>query len=123
MTVPTDDYPLDGDSGRLVRPYAVTYGRTAATRQLNLTSMVMATGGGFNGNLEPDHLHALALCQQPVSVAEIAATLRLPAAVAKVLLSDLVDCGALRTAPPPANDTSSNRELLERLLDGLQRRL
>jgi Protein of unknown function (DUF742) len=121
MTMPADEHWLDGDAGRLVRPYAVTNGRTAATRLLSLTSMVLATGAGFNGPLEPDHLHALALCQQPVSVAEIAARLRLPAAIAKVLLSDLVDCGALRTAPQSASDTT-NRVLLERLLDGLQRR-
>ena len=122
MTMPTDEYWLDGDAGRLVRPYAVTNGRTAATRQLSLTSMVLATGAGLNGTLEPDHLHALALCHQPVSVAEIAAHLQLPAAIAKVLLSDLVDFGALRTAPQSASDTT-NRVLLERLLDDLQRRI
>lgn len=123
MTTPGDDVWLDGDAGRLVRPYAVTNGRTAASLKLDLMSMVVATRAGLHGTLEPDHLQALALCLRPVSVAEVAARLRLPAAVAKVLLSDLVDCGAVRTAPPqPASDTS-NRALLERLLDGLQRRL
>ena len=56
-------------------------------------------------------------------VAEIAARLRLPAAVTKVLVSDLADCGAVRTAPPRPGSDTSNRVLLERLLDGLQRRL
>jgi hypothetical protein len=119
-----DDVWLDGDEGRLVRPYAVANGRTAGSLKLDLMSMVVATGVGSYGTLEPDHMQALGLCLRPVSVAEIAARLRLPAAVAKVLLSDLADCGAVRTAPPPwsASDTS-NRVLLERLLDGLQRRL
>ncbi|HEY6494744.1 MAG TPA: DUF742 domain-containing protein [Trebonia sp.] len=123
MTAPGDDVWLDGDAGRLVRPYAVANGRTTGSLRLDLMSMVVATGTGSYSSLEPDHMQALALCLRPVSVAEIAARLRLPAAVTKVLLSDLSDCGAVRTAPPrPASDTS-NRVLLERLLDGLQRRL
>jgi hypothetical protein len=124
MTTPGDDVWLDGDSGRLVRPYAVTNGRTSASVQLDLLSMVVATGGPHS-TLEPDHLQALGLCLQPASVAEIAARLRLPAAVTKVLLADPVDCGAVRTAPPQseAGSLTSNRVLLERLLDGLQRRL
>jgi hypothetical protein len=123
MTASGDDAWLDGDAGRLVRPYAVTNGRTSASLKLDLMSMVVATGTGVHSVLEPDHLLALGLCLRPVSVAEIAARLRLPAAVTKVLLSDLVDCGAVRTAPPLSGSDTSNRVLLERLLDGLQRRL
>jgi hypothetical protein len=123
MTAPGDDTWLDGDDGRLVRPYAVANGRTAASRQLDLMSMVVATGVGAYNTLEPDHVQALGLCLRPVSVAEIAARLRLPAAVTKVLVSDLADCGAVRTAPPRPGSDTSNRVLLERLLDGLQRRL
>jgi hypothetical protein len=124
MTVPSDEMWLDGDAGRLVRPYAVTNGRTSPTMQLDLLTMVVATGSGSARNLEPDHLQALGLCRLPLSVAEIAARLRLPAVVTKVLLSDLVDCGAIQMARPrTAADDASNQILLERLLDGLQRRL
>src|ERR1700744_2717341 len=113
MTAPGDDVWLDGDAGRLVRPYAVANGRTSGSLKLDLMSMVVATGSASYSNLEPDHVQALALCMRPVSVAEIAARLRLPAAVTKVLLSDLADCGAVRTGPSrPASDTS-NRVLLE----------
>ena len=123
MSISGDDGWLDGDSGRLIRPYAVTNGRTSASLKLDLLSMVVATGTGAYNTLEPDHMQALGLCLRPASVAEIAARLRLPAAITKVLLADLVECGAVRTATPqPASDTS-NRVLLERLLDGLQRRL
>jgi len=123
MTTPGDDVWLDGDAGRLVRPYAVTNGRTSASLKLDLMSMVVATGTGSYSTLEPDHLQALGLCLRPASVAEVAARLRLPAAVTKVLLCDLVDCGAVRTAAPHSTSDTSNRVLLERLLDGLQRRL
>jgi Protein of unknown function (DUF742) len=121
MTVPGDESWLDGDAGRLVRPYAVTNGRTIASLKLDLLSMVVATGYSAHTSLEPDHVQVLDLCLRPASVAEIAARLRLPAAVTKVLLSDLADFGAVRAAAPAADP--ANRDLLERVLDGLQRRL
>jgi Protein of unknown function (DUF742) len=124
MSVHGDEAWLDGDAGRLVRPYAVTNGRTSATVQLDLLSMVVATGSGTYNSLEPDHVQALGLCLRPATVAEIAARLRLPAVVTKVLISDLVDCGAARAAlPSQSSSDTSNQVLLERLLDGLQRRL
>jgi Protein of unknown function (DUF742) len=120
---PGDDGWLDGDSGRLIRPYTVTNGRTFASSKLDLMSIVVATGSGDYGSLEPDHTQALGLCLQPTTVAEVAARLRLPAAVAKVLLSDLIECGAVRAEPTRPAADASNRVLLERLLDGLQRHL
>lgn len=123
MSTASDETWLDGDAGRLVRPYAVTNGRTTASLQLDLLSLVVATGTGVHGGLEPDHVEVLGLCLRPASVAEIAARLRLPAVITKILLSDLVDCGAVRTADPPPAAETANRVLLERLLDGLQRRI
>lgn len=123
MTTAGDDNWLDGDAGRMVRPYAVTGGRTSPTNQLDLLSMVVATGRQATQVIEPDHLFLLSLCQQPSSVAEIAARLRLPAGATKVLVSDLVDWGAVRASEPATEANASNRILLERLLDGLQRRL
>ena len=123
MSVFGDDAWLDGDAGRLVRPYAVTNGRTSPSLKLDLMSMVVATGTGITSLLEPDHVFVLGLCERPASVAEIAARIRLPAVVTKVLLSDLVDCGAVRTAAPRTASDASDLNLLEKLLDGLQRRL
>jgi hypothetical protein len=123
VSVPGDDAWLDGDAGRLVRPYAVTNGRTSPSLNLDLMSMVVATGTGITSVLEPDHVFVLGLCERPASVAEIAARIRLPAVVTKVLLSDLVDCGAVRTAAPRTATDASDLNLLEKLLDGLQRRL
>jgi hypothetical protein len=122
MTDSDADAWLDGDAGRLVRPYAVTNGRTSPSLRLDLMSMVVATGRGAAGALEPDHAQILGLCERPASVAEIAARVRLPATITKVLLSDLADCGAVRTALPAAAG-APDVTLLEKLLDGLQRRL
>jgi hypothetical protein len=114
---------LDDAAGRLVRPYTVSNGRTRPTTVLDLLSQVMATGATPLGYLGPEHAQTLELCRAPVSVAEIAAHLKLPAAVTKVLLSDLVDCGALTTKPPEFYHNPTDRSLLEAVLDGLRRQL
>ncbi|MFC8918583.1 DUF742 domain-containing protein [Streptomyces sp. NPDC047821] len=114
---------LDDAAGRLIRPYTVSGGRTRPTAALDLLSLVMATGAAPQAHLGPEHATALRLCDGPTSVAEIAAHLRLPAVVTKVLLSDLVDCGALTARAPRFHDTPTDRSLLEAVLDGLRRRL
>jgi hypothetical protein len=151
VTIPREESWLDGDEGRLVRPYTVSNGRTSPSTVLSRTSMVQSTGEAPAG-LEPDHAQALALCRAPASVAEIAERLRLPAAVTQVLLSDLLDQDAVTHVTGDADATAAtgeagmtdeanvtgeadvaggvlptgsaaNRVVLERVLDGLQRRL
>ena len=123
MSATSDEPLLDDDAGRLVRPYTVSNGRTKPTSELDLLSMVKSTGQVSLSQLGLDHAQALGLCRSPISVAEVSAHLRLPAVVTKVLLSDLMDCGAVTAkAPGPAADPT-DRHLLEALLDGLQRRL
>ncbi|AWI33231.1 DUF742 domain-containing protein [Streptomyces sp. ICN441] len=114
---------LDDAAGRLIRPYSVIGGRTRPTAALDLLSLVMATGTAPQGVLGPEHALALGLCDGPTSVAEIAAHLRLPAVVTKVLLSDLVDCGAVTARAPRFQESPTDRSLLEAVLDGLRRRL
>lgn len=123
MPVPKDGPLLDDAAGRLIRPYTVSGGRTRPTAALDLLSLVMATGSQPQGHLGPEHSMALGLCHGPTSVAEISAHLRLPAVVTKVLLSDLVDCGAVTARTPRPCDTRTDRSLLEAVLDGLRRRL
>ncbi|MEU0689591.1 DUF742 domain-containing protein [Streptomyces uncialis] len=123
MVAPKDGPWLDEAAGRLVRPYTVSNGRTRPTTALDLMSQVMSTGATPFGYLGPEHAQALALCAGPVSVAEAAAQLRLPVAVTKVLLSDLVDCGALTMKPPAFFHNPTDRSLLEAVLDGLRRQL
>jgi hypothetical protein len=123
VTTAGDGPWLDDAAGRLVRPYTVSNGRTRPTAALDLLSQVMATGAAPLGHLGPEHSQALALCRAPVSIAEVAAHLKLPAAVTKVLLSGLVDCGALTTKPPVFHHNPTDRSLLEAVLDGLRRQL
>ncbi|MGX4657889.1 DUF742 domain-containing protein [Micromonospora sp. SCSIO 07396] len=114
---------VDDAAGRLVRPYTVSAGRTRPTTAMDLLSWVVATGVRPRARLEPDHDVALRLCGAATTVAEIAARMRLPAAVTKVVLSDLVAVGAVRTRPPHPVADPTDRSILERLLAGLQQRL
>ncbi|ADD40857.1 protein of unknown function DUF742 [Stackebrandtia nassauensis DSM 44728] len=114
---------LDDAAGRLVRPYTVSGGRTRPTSKLDLLSMVKSTGRVKHTQLGIDHAEALGLCSDPISVAEVSAHLRLPATVTKVLLSDLVDCGAVTAGEPGPAADPNDVPLLEAVLNGLQRRL
>ncbi|MGY3678445.1 DUF742 domain-containing protein [Streptomyces sp. TE33382] len=123
MPAPQDGPLLDDAAGRLIRPYTVINGRTRPSATLDLLSLIMATGSEPRAHLGPEHTEALALCEEPMSVAEIAALLRLPAVVTKVLLCDLVDCGAVTAHAPAFHDLPTDRFLLEAVLDGLRRQL
>jgi hypothetical protein len=115
-----DEVWLDDEAGPLVRPYTVSAGRTRPTVELDLLSLVIATGQAPQ-TLDMEHVKALGLCHAPISVAEVSAHMRLPVIVTKVLLADLVDCDAMTMRAPRPASGSTYRDLLEKLLDGLQR--
>jgi hypothetical protein len=123
VPLPDDEPWFDDEAGSLVRPYTVSNGRTRPTNNLDLLSMVLTSGQVPAARLALDHAEALGLCRRPISVAEVAAQLRLPVAVTKVILSDLVDCGAVTTRDPLPAAGLDDRFVLEAVLDGLQRRL
>ena len=118
-----DEHWFDDAAGRLIRPYTVSNGRTEPTTRMELLSMVIATGRRPHGQLGPEHAQALGLCGSVTTVAEVAARLRLPAVVAKILLSDLVDWGAVDARSPDPMADSSNPAVLESILNALERRL
>jgi Protein of unknown function (DUF742) len=124
MAGPDDDQKQD--PGRhvdmWVRPYTATNGRTRPSAALDLLTLVRATG---RGTIPPDrlayeHAQALRLCRKPVSVAEIAGHLKQPANVTKVLLSDLIDTGAVVTKMPDPDGYQTDPEILEAVLAGLR---
>lgn len=106
-----------------VRPYAMTNGRTAPSTPLDLMSLVRATGRGMVGpsQLGVEHSKALQLCQSPTSVAELAALLRRPVTVTKVVLSDLIELGAVIAKFAPSESYSNDPAILEAVIDGLRR--
>jgi Protein of unknown function (DUF742) len=86
---------FDDEAGPLVRPYAVTRGRTRSPQvELDMITLVVALQAADHpsvARLDPEHVEILSRCQRPTSVAEIAAALRLPLSVVKILISDLIE--------------------------------
>lgn len=105
-----------------VRPYALTGGRTVPRHPMRLATMLAARHAPGPEALAPEAVHALLLCRtEQRSVAEIAAHLRHPVQVVKIILSDLIDCGALAMAVPGTTpDPDNQAQLLEALLAGLR---
>jgi hypothetical protein len=121
----------DEPTGALVRPYAVTRGRTRPRLDIALEALVETTvrgrtaaGGGVGGQGR-EHQYIAALCDGRVqSLAEIAARMQLPLGVARVLIADMATDGLVAVHEPTILDDSDDAvgtELLERVLSGLRR--
>lgn len=111
--------------GKLVRPYAVTRGRTEPRRDITLDSILLTTPSGrqearFAGH---DKQRIALLCDsRALSLAEIAAYERLPLGVTRVLVADMVSDGLLALHESADPEGYQDRmELLERVLSGLRR--
>jgi hypothetical protein len=115
----------DRDSGPVVRPYAVTGGRTEPVTgvMLDLIAVVVAARRSADGDdltgLGPEYRKILALCGQPVTVADVASDIGLPLGVVRVLLADLLVQGRLTVMKPQAGDRPT-ADLLEEVLHGLR---
>lgn len=108
----------------LVRPYARTGGRTHACHDLALETLVSVTSHGCAADAaQPgDYCSICRLCGSPQSVAEIAARLRLPLGVARVLLGDMAEKGLILIHNSDGHiDDRHSLEFLERVLSGLRR--
>ncbi|WP_330175252.1 DUF742 domain-containing protein [Streptomyces sp. NBC_01498] len=116
-----DGTPWVDDDEHELRPYALTGGRTRPTNEMSLSSLLKARATAPEGYLSPEAAHCLALCRgEARSVAEVAATLGQPVQVAKILLSDLLDAGALIMAMPTRTADPKDPNLLEAVLEGLR---
>ncbi len=113
---------LDREAGPVVRPYALTRGRTRPNgATLGLIDQVAAAGPLVVDarGLGPEHRQLLHLCRTPTAVAELAAETDLPLGVVRVLLGDLLERGAVTVAAPP--DVGTQEESVMRsVLDGLR---
>ena len=122
MTPDDDDGVLD-DAGPLVRPYAMTRGRVRPSKgDLDMLTMVGAArpANSVSGQ-SLEHERVVELCQWPVSVAELAATLEVPLMVAKVLVSDLVTANDIVVREPDHSVRSPDTHTLQAVLDGIRR--
>ncbi|RSS60947.1 DUF742 domain-containing protein [Streptomyces sp. WAC06614] len=118
---------FDEDAGPVVRPYAMTRGRTshAAQHRLDLIALVVAEPAAddpaWDMTLSPEHAHILQLCrQQPQSVAELGADLDLPVGVVRVLIGDLVDDELVHVTRPVPPAELPDESILREVIDGLR---
>lgn len=121
----------EGRKPARVRPYSLTGGRTRFGHVLLVETFVAAleppqerkelTNGDLSTKVMPEMRAIVELCRRMRTVAEIAALLRMPLGVVRVLLSDLADQGKIRVYGTGHGPERPNRALLERVLSGLRR--
>jgi nucleoside phosphorylase len=107
----------------LVRPYALTGGRTKPKRDYPLEALVKTDVDLEPGRFRSPEESAIAeLCAESRSVAEVAALIKLPLGVVRVLISDLADRGVVQVHTQTSTDDDSRPDaaLLERVLSGLR---
>ena len=112
---------FDQEAGPVVRPYAVTKGRTESATAFGLIDVVMATGGRPSEQFRPgpEHRRILGVCHRPVPVVDLTSEIDLPLGVVRVLLGDLAEDGMLRIVSAQRQPVSDHR-LLRMVLDGLE---
>ncbi|HEY1702037.1 MAG TPA: DUF742 domain-containing protein [Trebonia sp.] len=128
-----DEYP----HVRPVRPYVVTGGRARPTRNTIRPEMLLIAAPGGKElpvTASSEERALLRMCHQLLSLVEVAAHMRLPVSVTGVVASDLVDAGFLTmrlTDEPPSDadrplagsprPTRPSRDLLQEVLNGLDK--
>ncbi|MFB6612790.1 DUF742 domain-containing protein [Streptomyces sp. NPDC085524] len=121
----------DADAGPLVRPYAMTGGRTKpgphGVRFDLIALVVMDTDGAAATDAEaesllgPEHRALLGLCRSETqSVAELAADADLPVGVVRVLLGDLLEGGHVKVSRPVPPAQLPDERILREVIEGLR---
>ena len=109
---------VDGPS---LRPFLLTAGRVAGQDSIAIETQVVTTDQGRTAGAELDFecRDIVALCGDPVSVAEIAAELSLHLGVVRVLVEDLSEGGHL-SVYLPNTDAPTDVDTLLRVIRGLR---
>jgi hypothetical protein len=107
-------------TGRLVRPYTITGGRTDVDSDISLETQIQASSRASQhlGAYRWEAAEVVELVQAPMALIEIAARLEIPIGVARVIVADLVVDGAVVLRFPAK--TRSFASLLEGVLDGVR---
>lgn len=129
---------FDDAAGPVVRPYAMTRGRTRSSAQdvqLDLIALVIAEPVEPDGRtgragddpllddhtLAPEHEDIVASCRRsPQSVAELAAELDVPLGVVRVLIGDLIDADLVRVTRPVPPAELPDESILREVINGLR---
>ncbi|MFF3636081.1 DUF742 domain-containing protein [Streptomyces sp. NPDC002250] len=118
----------DGEAGPLVRPYAMTGGRTQpgpSGVSFDLIALVTldpaAPAMDDDSALGPEHRALIDLCRlETQSVAELAAGADLPVGVVRVLLGDLLELGHVTVSRPVPPAHLPDERVLREVIEGLR---
>ncbi|MEU9987780.1 DUF742 domain-containing protein [Streptomyces sp. NPDC048045] len=118
----------DGEAGPLVRPYAMTGGRTQPGPTgvrfdlIALVTLDAAAPALDDGTvLGPEHRALVDLCRtETQSLAELAAGADLPVGVVRVLLGDLVEMGCVTISRPVPPAQLPDERILREVIEGLR---
>ena len=115
-----DESDADEITGRLIRPYAMTRGRTMVDNDIGLEAQIQATPRALErlGRYRWETAKVVELVESPMALVEIAARMQIPIGVARVLVADLVNEGAVVLHVPARSHNFAS--LLERVLDGVR---
>ncbi|PWU53928.1 hypothetical protein DLE60_30010 [Micromonospora globispora] len=124
MTPPTDETGEDAEQPSGPRPFVLTAGRVAgADPAIGLETQVTArpesTSWAVSSRLAPELQAIVALCGEPISVAEISARTRMHFGVTRVLVGDLRAAGHLDVHVGDAED-ALDPDIILRVIDGLR---
>lgn len=118
---------FDDEAGPVVRPYAMTRGRTTSAGQhrLDLIAVVVteqhADDPEADHSLSPEHVDIVELCRDaPQSVAELAVELDLPIGVVRVLIGDLVADEMVHVTRPVPPAELPDESILRDVISGLR---
>jgi hypothetical protein len=126
---------FDDAAGPVVRPYAMTRGRTRSSVdavRLDLIALVIVEepraehGPGYDDPLDdhslaPEHLDIIEMCRSdPQSVAELSSELDLPVGVVRVLIGDLLEAELVRVTRPVPPAELPDENILREVINGLR---
>ncbi|NDZ81055.1 DUF742 domain-containing protein [Streptomyces sp. SID10853] len=110
----------DDDPDRL---YTVTGGRSRSdATAFDLVTLVVGECDPTPG-MQSEHATILRMCGRPTAVVEIAAALKLPVSITRILLCDLLDTGRISARHPRTArgaDSLPDPHILEQVLVGLR---
>ncbi|MEU7893782.1 DUF742 domain-containing protein [Nonomuraea sp. NPDC049152] len=117
---------VDEEAGPVVRPYAMTRGRTrsSSSSSFDLLSVITSTGAPVPSQSDLGSQHRRLLEYVTLGrtgpVVEVASETGLPVGVVRVLLGDLLDHGLILVRPPVPAAASPTESLLREVINGLR---
>ena len=117
-----DERWLDAEAGPVVRPYALTGGRTRHTGEsFDLVATVTATRAVPDlARLAPEHVSVLQLARERMTVADIASEVDLPLGVVRIIVADLRELGLVAIGTPVLMAERIDKHTLREVLNGLR---